>query len=753
MAAGRTGRQELAARLLAAVTPEEVLEIVADLAGALVGARMVNISLLDDPGDTLRLITSRQTSASVKERFATYPVAAPLPSRDALATGLPVLLSGLAERDRRYPALIGERAQYRAFAVLPLLGKERALGVLAFGWTDEQSFPVRQVAGLEDVAFLCASALGRAALYRQEQQARAAAERVTGRLRELQTLSVQLAQATEPAHAADLVASTISTVLGADAATISAFDGARTFTVLAVHGLPPEQITPGATYTPDDAPLTRVLLGTQGPASVTTFADWDPRYPVTADTVDGSGSFHQVWVVLPLRVDAAVVGLASFGWRDHRQFDVEDMDFLTAVASHAAIALDRAKLLGASRAAAETLQRALMPQIIKRLPGWDVAAHYAPAVEGTRVGGDWYDAFALPSGKIGLALGDVTGKGVRAAAVMGAVRSALRAFATLDPTPSVVLAELDAYFAIFKREELVTCCYSILDPATGHLSYATAGHPPPLLIKPDDGVRWLDRANTPLLGVRTDIPRRHSEVVIADNEVLLLYSDGLVERRHQPMSTCLEALADASTLLTSAQDLQSAVDALVEDLDHPDRTIDDIAVLALRRLPATSLDRDPVRDRDVTGRPRQSRPRDVLGRPLPYGDPHGVEPVPEDPLPPERALALAQSLLDDGRAFSAHEVLEAAWKAAPSPERDLWQGLAQICVGITHAQRGNAIGASRLIRRGADRLRRYEDDPPQGIDVAGLVTWCEQNAASPASGPPIQLRRDRGHQRAEPDRQ
>ncbi|MDT5036659.1 MAG: uncharacterized protein QOE03_1844, partial [Micromonosporaceae bacterium] len=109
---------------------------------------------------------------------------------------------------------------------------------------------------------------------------------------------------------------------------------------------------------------------------------------------------------------------------------------------------------------------------------------------------------------------------------------------------------------------------------------------------------------------------------------------------------------------------------------------------------------DSGRDRDPTGRPRQARPRDATGRPLPYGDPRGVDPVPEEPLPPAETLTVAQDLLDTGRAFSAHEVLEAAWKAAPPAERELWQGLAQICVGITHAQRGNPTGAATLLARG-----------------------------------------------------
>lgn len=98
------------------------------------------------------------------------------------------------------------------------------------------------------------------------------------------------------------------------------------------------------------------------------------------------------------------------------------------------------------------------------------------------------------------------------------------------------------------------------------------------------------------------------------------------------------------------------------------------------------------------------RARDALGRPVPEGSPDAVEPVPQDALPPEQALDLAQSLLDEGRAFFAHEVLEAVWKSCPVGERDYWQGLAQLCVGVTHLQRGNVEGATTLLRRGATHL-------------------------------------------------
>ncbi len=130
------------------------------------------------------------------------------------------------------------------------------------------------------------------------------------------------------------------------------------------------------------------------------------------------------------------------------------------------------------------------------------------------------------------------------------------------------------------------------------------------------------------------------------------------------------------------------------------------------------------RDRDGAGRPRNARPRDELGRPLPRGT-AGVEGVPDDlALSPEETLAESQRLLDDGRAFRAHEVLEAAWKSAPDSDRELWRGLAQLAVGVTHVQRGNPVGAMQLLRRAADRVNAYVDEPPHGIDVAGLVSWA-----------------------------
>jgi hypothetical protein len=160
-----------------------------------------------------------------------------------------------------------------------------------------------------------------------------------------------------------------------------------------------------------------------------------------------------------------------------------------------------------------------------------------------------------------------------------------------------------------------------------------------------------------------------------------------------------------------------------------------------------------VRDRDVSGRPRNARPRDALGRPLAHGS-AGVDRVPDGlVLPPGRALTEAQQLLDDGLPFHAHEVFEGVWKSAPDGERALWQGLAQLAVGLTHLLRGNPPGAAAVLRRGQTMISPYAAHPPHAIDVPGLLEWTQQTLEAATKTPtpgdaahaltPPQLRRRR----------
>jgi serine phosphatase RsbU (regulator of sigma subunit) len=567
----------LAQALSAAVRPGQVLDVLADVGRPLVGAQSINISLLDRTEQSLRLVVSRRSAPQLRMQFASYPVDAPYPTCDVVTTRMPVFIHTLEERDRRYPALASIEVDQRAWAVLPLLAGERLLGTVGLGWADPQAFDADLVQGCEQVAGLTAAALARAQLFDDMDQARTAAEDLARRLGVLQTLTGQLAEATDLGTVGDLVVEAGLGVLGADAATVGLLDDRTTFTAMASVGVPDGLIPRWSTHDVSNSPQVRDLLSQRRPVVVTSLADRDARFPDSTRTDD---TFHAS-ATLPLVTGGSLVGVLAYAWRQPRTFDEHDLAYLSAIASNAATAIDRSQLLVRTNQVAETLQRALMPEAVVAGAGWDVASRYVPAIEGTHVGGDWYDGFRAADGRLVLVLGDVAGKGVRAAAVMGAVRSAVRAYARREPTPSTVLAHLDDYFAAFKPEEMVTCALVVLTPDTGDLIYASAGHLPPLIV---DGhsVRWLDRATTPPLGANTGVQRLQAHDRVEDGEVLLLFTDGLVERRDQDIYESLDRLGAAAGRLT-VDDLADATHELIQELAHPAKVVDDTALLALRR--------------------------------------------------------------------------------------------------------------------------------------------------------------------------
>lgn len=594
--AARAGRdaawRDLADALAGASTPQEVLAAVARTAPAGWGAQLVNVSLLDPDGEHLRLVTAVRTPDDVRHEFAVYSATAPLPSTDALRTGRPVLLTSLADRDARYPALKDVEVAEQSFAVLPLVHAGRALGVLGLGWPQPQTFTGALVDDLERLARVSAAALARAELFRAEAERRARAERTATRLETLYRLSTALSAATTPDDVARTVLSTCMPALGASAATLTECDGRQPTRFLAFAGLPWE-----TTDLPIEGlvatPLVQRQLRTRRPVLVESFEDRERQFPGFA----GDGIRQQAWANLPLIVEDRVVGLMAFGWDDPRTFTSGDEEFLTGLARHAAIALDRAQLLEGSRSIAETLQRALLPRHPPAVAGWELATYYRPAVEDTQVGGDWYDVFPVDRDRLGLVVGDVMGKGVEAAGTMGSVRAALRALATLDSDPGVVFDRLDRVLDVYEVPGFATACYLRLDIATGRVDHAVAGHVPPLRLRHPGGHDWVHATHEPdgtpgpgglplgaLPATSAASGYRTGSFVLAPGEVVVIYTDGLVERRGQDLDVGLAALADAAPALRDAPDLPAAVDRLVRGMSGT-TNVDDIAVVVLRRLP------------------------------------------------------------------------------------------------------------------------------------------------------------------------
>lgn len=259
------------------------------------------------------------------------------------------------------------------------------------------------------------------------------------------------------------------------------------------------------------------------------------------------------WVALPLLTSGDPIGALHFSFVRPRSVSAEERTFLQAVAGQCALAVERATFYEREHRTADTLQHSLLPGRLPQPSGLVLAGRYEPAGSGLRVGGDWYDAFEVPDGRLAIVVGDVMGKGVRAAAGMGRVRSALRALALSDPQPTAVLTGLDSLFAATEEEEQVTTVlYSLLDTETGEVLVGNAGHPPPLVLSPDRCPR-LDpqEPGRPLgapRGGSEDEDRVQHRYHLAPGEAAVAFSDGLVENRRRNVHEGLEELVDVAAV-------------------------------------------------------------------------------------------------------------------------------------------------------------------------------------------------------------
>ena len=288
------------------------------------------------------------------------------------------------------------------------------------------------------------------------------------------------------------------------------------------------------------------------------------------------------WVGLPLLASGAPLGALRFSFTRPRRVADEERVFLEALAGQCALALERASMFEREHTTAETLQRSLLPDRLPTVPGIILEASYLPVTRNMEIGGDWYDAFRLPDGKLAVAAGDVMGKGLTAAAGMGRVRNALRALALTDPRPAAVLAGLDRLFIATELEEQVTTvAYLVLDPASGEGMAGSAGHLPLLLLSTDAPPR-LDKtaAGTPLGWAS---PRQQYAFSLPPGNTAVLYSDGLVENRKRGLDSGLDELVAVAAEAPAAavEDPALLLDYLVDRMMTGYEQDDDVTVLVV----------------------------------------------------------------------------------------------------------------------------------------------------------------------------
>jgi sigma-B regulation protein RsbU (phosphoserine phosphatase) len=281
---------------------------------------------------------------------------------------------------------------------------------------------------------------------------------------------------------------------------------------------------------------------------------------------------------VPLRIDGEVIGVLHVSTGEVGSFGPDDLRLLEAVGARAALAIGHAQLRERERNLAETLQRSLLPQMLPSAAGLRLSARYLPRGTGGPVGGDFYDAVVLPGERVGLAIGDIAGKGLAAAAAMGQVRAALHAYALEDDTPGSVLARLDRF--VVAMDITATAMFIIID-AAGEMAIASAGHPPAVLVDAG-GARLVTGALGPPLGAGvTERGTEHHHLPAGAR--LLLYTDGLVERRDEGLDVSLELLRQVAA--SAGPGLDAMCDRVLDALAPSDEGgwSDDVALLAILR--------------------------------------------------------------------------------------------------------------------------------------------------------------------------
>ena len=421
------------------------------------------------------------------------------------------------------------------------------------------------------------------------------AEEMRGRLTEqlsaaalrtarLQQATSMLAEALTVEQVVEVITEVGRSAIGADRSAVALLDQER----LRVTTINPSDLPEGPGAPAGDIPLdvpsvitmaisTRRPLLLESPDAIRRAFDGVANVELFLAHTD-----ERAWVGMPLLAAGAALGALRFSFFRPRKITDEERVFLEALAGQCALAVERASLFEREHTTAETLQRSLLPDRLPTVPGIILDARYLPVTRNMEIGGDWYDAFRLPDGRLAVAAGDVMGKGLHAAAGMGRVRNALRALALTDPRPAAVLTGLDRLFnATELDEQVTTVAYLVFDPVSGEGLAGNAGHPPPLLMSRDAPPRLdLGEAGTPL---GWPSPRQQYVFRLPPGNTAVLYSDGLVENRRRGLDAGLDELVAVAAQVSPgvAEDPARLLSFLVDRMLTGYEQDDDVTVLVL----------------------------------------------------------------------------------------------------------------------------------------------------------------------------
>jgi GAF domain-containing protein len=583
--------QRLASSLSRAAALPDVVGAVLEDAVKEIGARAALVATLTNDGRELEVVGQLGHREDVMERWARFPVDAELPLSNAVRERRPIVMETLAQRDLRYPKLKGEvMPDDHAVVCLPMVVQDHVVGGMSISFPEPRSFDADAIAFLEAVTTQTGQAMRRASLYEAERSARVEAERANDRLQLIADASAvvneRLGFAENLSLLAELLVRRVADVCIID---VVGEDG-EVDRVAAVHRDPTRQPLVDdlkARYAPGGAfslPIFQVMRTGEPAWSAKVAADF-----IAQGTTDDeharlvSELGFQSYMSVPLRTRARIVGTLSLISTDPaRRYAPPDVGTVVELAGRAALWIENARLYEDRDRTARVLQQSLLPVEIPAIRGLDIAAGYWPAGEGNEVGGDFYDVFEVLPGTWLAIMGDVCGRGPEAAAVMGIVRHAAWALGGLYDSPSRILEEIDRVMRprVSSSRFCTACVVRIeVDDSRTRLSIASAGHPLPVLVRPDGEVLSVGSPGS-MLGIVEDPVFSDVELDLGTGESLVLYTDGVSERGHE--NVFLEDDEVMASAIRGARDAKSIVSS-VEAILARQRLTDDAAVLAIVR--------------------------------------------------------------------------------------------------------------------------------------------------------------------------
>ena len=480
-----------------------------------------------------------------------------------------------------------ERTGPSSRSAVPLAADAGPLGAMALGFDRARALDRSDRALMTDLAALGARALQQARLFgaledarAEAEGSRAQAERARSRVEAQRRLSVQISRAVTADEAADIVLRRAISVTSslAGGVTLAHEDGYLEF--VAVRGVAGDDPTRMPQLALDDRTASSYAFRTGKESLATTPEEFRARFPGGYAISGGEG--RGIWA-LPLLASGVPIGAIALTLDCENLPSEDDRSAVRSLAAQVALALRRARASDQTREAAEELQRAMLPAQLPQVPGATVRGLYRSATQILEVGGDWYDAVETREDALMVAVGDVVGRGVSAAATMGQLRVAWRALAQLSVGPGALLSALDRFSRDLPGAEVTTVVCAELEMATGRLRYACAGHLPPLLVDRSGRARLLEEGRSMPLSVSDGRVRSEAEITLETGDTVVLYSDGLVERRDETLDEGLERLrSTAARLHGSPGELDEELAAALIDQG---RSVDDVAILTLTLLP------------------------------------------------------------------------------------------------------------------------------------------------------------------------